>query len=121
MAVVVPGSGSNEKDILSSTSTTGGGGVGGVTGATGFLLQETATDTNITKINRMNLIYIFLIFIKLRRNWGLPNIPWAKISIGIIQGETQNDFVCAPIHSTQQVFAIVQIIGVADVKGLGHI
>jgi hypothetical protein len=43
---------------------------------------------------------MFKIFIKLSRFEGLPNIPWTKISICVVQGETQYNFMGTPVHGT---------------------
>jgi len=98
VAVVVPGSGSRENRILSSTSTTGGGGGGGVGVGVDFLVHEMVKQTIIINEKAKDLLNMFKIFIKLSRFEGLPNIPWAKISVCIVQGKAQDNFMGAPVH-----------------------
>lgn len=100
VAVVVPGSGSIENRILSSTSTTGGGGGGGVGVGVDFLVHEMVKQTIIINEKAKDLLSMFKIFIKLSRFEGLPNIPWTKISICVVQGKTKNNFMGTPVHGT---------------------
>lgn len=59
VAVVVPGSGSRENRMFSSTSTTGGGGVGGVGVGVDFFVQEMVIQTVIMSIKDKDRLNMF--------------------------------------------------------------
>ena len=96
---MVPGSGSRVNKMLSST-TTGGGGVGGIGVGVVFLVHEMVKQTTIINEKAKDRLNMFKIFIKLSRFEGLPNIPWTKISICVVQGETEYNFMGATVHGT---------------------